>query len=193
MTPTPSLRFLAGAAARRVRWRNGLGWTRELLCVPDADDWTWRLSIAEIEQTAPFSSFPGIDRVLVLLSGSRLRLAFDDGETQLLEAPYAHHRFAGERAVTGELLAGPTRDFNLMWKRDAVDAQLEVLAFDGPLRIETSADAEGAIHLLQGSAVLEGFALEPEDTVTYAATSTPRSLVLEGRGTALHVRIQRRS
>ena len=28
---------------RRVRWRNQLGWTREIVKVPDGDDWGWRL------------------------------------------------------------------------------------------------------------------------------------------------------
>jgi hypothetical protein len=49
---------------RRVRWKNGAGWTREIVRVPDREDWDWRLSIAEIEQDAPFSVFPGIDREL---------------------------------------------------------------------------------------------------------------------------------
>ena len=61
---------------RRTRWKNGQGWTREILRMPDSDDWTWRLSIAEIEQDAAFSSFPGIDRELILLQGNGLRLAF---------------------------------------------------------------------------------------------------------------------
>ena len=64
---------------RRERWRNGLGWTREIHAAASraaaspaaadpaaGDSWEWRLSIAEIEHDAPFSSFPGVDRELVL-------------------------------------------------------------------------------------------------------------------------------
>ena len=109
---------------RRMRWKNGAGWTSEILRVPDRDDWDWRLSIAEIDADAPFSAFPGVDRELVLLDGNGLRLRFADGTVHPLLPPHGRLRFAGEHAAHGELLDGPTRDFNLMWKRDAVDARL---------------------------------------------------------------------
>jgi environmental stress-induced protein Ves len=48
---------------RRERWKNGLGWTREIAREPaDGDAWTWRLSIAEVEKDGPFSAFPCCDR-----------------------------------------------------------------------------------------------------------------------------------
>ena len=50
--------------------------------------------------------------------GNGMRLRFDDGEVNELHPPHDRMRFAGERAVTGELLDGPTQDFNLMWRRD---------------------------------------------------------------------------
>ena len=65
-----STRVIPANEYRRMRWRNGAGWTREIHAEPSAEDWTWRLSIAEIEQDAPFSCFPGVDRELVLLSGN---------------------------------------------------------------------------------------------------------------------------
>src|SRR5690606_28066287 len=123
----PSARILPAAAYRRERWRNGAGWTRQIHAEPSADathEWDWRLSIAEIESDAPFSGCPGVDRELVLLEGEGLRLRFDDGEQHTLLPPHDRLRFAGERALVGELVDGPTRDFNLMWRRDAIDAQL---------------------------------------------------------------------
>jgi len=109
---------------QRVRWKNGLGWTREIVRVPDVDDWDWRLSIAEIERDAEFSAFPGIDRELVLLSGNGLRIVFDDGDTHTLLPPHDQLRFAGERKARGELVDGSTHDFNLMWRRERLDARL---------------------------------------------------------------------
>ena len=85
-SPQSSLVLHAGDY-RRMRWKNGAGWTSEILKSPDADDWNWRLSIAEIETDAPFSAFPGVERELVLLSGNGLRLRFDDGETRELLPP----------------------------------------------------------------------------------------------------------
>ena len=61
--PSPQSSFVVRAAGqRRMRWKNGAGWTSEILRAPDVDDWDWRLSIAEIEADAPFSAFPGVDR-----------------------------------------------------------------------------------------------------------------------------------
>lgn len=74
-----SSRVIPATDYRRERWRNQLGWTREILRLGDADAWSLRLSIAEIEQDAAFSAFPGIDRELVLLHGNGMRLRFGDG------------------------------------------------------------------------------------------------------------------
>ena len=51
--------FLAIPATeyRRTRWRNGRGWTREILALPDNDAWDLRLSIAEVDAAAE----PGLD------------------------------------------------------------------------------------------------------------------------------------
>jgi environmental stress-induced protein Ves len=95
---------------RRERWRNGAGWTREIAAEPgDGGEWVWRLSIAEIEQDAPFSRFPGVDREIVLLSGNGVRLRFDDGSVHPLEPPHGRLRFSGEAGVQGELIDGRRR------------------------------------------------------------------------------------
>src|SRR3546814_13266738 len=49
-------RVIAANEYRRERWRNGLGWTREIPAHrPDpGGDWTWRLSIAQLDRDSPF-------------------------------------------------------------------------------------------------------------------------------------------
>lgn len=135
---------------RRERWRNGLGWTREILRVPDTDDWQVRLSIAEIEQDAAFSSFPGIERELVLLRGEGLRLRFADGAVQTLLPPHDRLRFAGEAEIHGELVDGLTHDFNLMWRRDALEAELLHRPLVGSMFFFTEPTTAWAIHLWPG-------------------------------------------
>ena len=129
---------------RRERWRNGAGWTREIAAEP-AGEWAWRLSIAEIEQDAPFSRFEGIDREIVLLSGNGVRLRFDDGNVHDLAPPHGRLRFAGEAGVHGELIEGATQDFNLLWRRDAIDAQLRHRPLVGPMVIFADADLAPAL------------------------------------------------
>jgi environmental stress-induced protein Ves len=105
-----------------VSWRNGLGTTRELVRVPDDDDWTWRLSVASSDGPAPFSTYDGVDRELLLLTGEGLELRFDDGVTTL--TAHQSHRFAGEAPVLGVPLGGATEQLNLMWRRDVLQAEL---------------------------------------------------------------------
>ena len=184
---------------RRERWRNGLGWTREIHAHATAGppgDWVWRLSIAEIEQDAPFSAFPGIDRELVLLSGNGLRLRFDDGEVRELHPPHDKLRFAGERAVTGELLDGPTQDFNLMWRREMVDAQLWHRPLVGPMVVFAEPGTMWAVYLLAGQARFADESGLPDlaatDTALLQADGTRLRHVLDGAGEALLIRLQQR-
>lgn len=121
---TPS-QVISSLDYRRERWRNGLGWTREILRLPaQGDDWALRLSVAEIEQDAAFSAFPGVERELVLLQGNGVRLRFDDGRVAEVLPPHGLVRFAGEETLHGELVDGITHDFNLMWKRELLQAEL---------------------------------------------------------------------
>lgn len=178
---------------RRERWRNQLGWTREICKSPEGDDWHWRLSIAEIERDAEFSLFPGIDRELVLLAGNGLRLRFEDGRVHALNPPHGKWQFAGEDRVRGELVDGPTHDFNLMWRRDRVRADLWHRPLVGPMVIFAEAGATWVVHLMTGNA---GFAeasglpsLAAGDTAILEAGATRLRHVLDGGGEALVVRI----
>ena len=181
---------------RRERWRNGLGWTREICTQPAGDAWLWRLSIAEIEHDAAFSLFPGVERELVLLRGNGVRLRFGDGEVNELHPPHERMRFAGERAVTGELLDGPTQDFNLMWRRDAVDAQLWHRPLVGPMVIFADAGTTWAVHLIAGQARFADQSglqdLAAGDTALLEAGHARLRNVLDGAGEALVIRLQPR-
>lgn len=101
-------------------WKNGLGSTREIAVQPSgsgSDDFLWRVSIAEVDSAAPFSSFPGIDRQIALLDGNGFTMTLDDNRAHALTTPFAPFAFAGEAKVAVTLIDGPTRDFNLMVRR----------------------------------------------------------------------------
>jgi environmental stress-induced protein Ves len=110
-------------------WKNGGGVTRELACYPAGaalDDFVWRISIAEVNRSGPFSPFPGIDRVITLLEGDGMKLTFSDGEQHALTTPLLPYRFRGERIVNAQLAGTASQDFNLMLRRDAVGGSLQV-------------------------------------------------------------------
>lgn len=193
--PAPNSRVIPANEYRRVRWRNGAGWTREIVAEPAVGEWDWRLSIAEIEQDAPFSRFPGVDRELVLLAGQGLRLRFGDGESHALHPPHSRLRFAGERIARGELLDGPTQDFNLMWRRDAYSAQLWHRPLVGPMVIFAEPGTTWAVYLLAGQARFaddSGLpALQAGDTALLEAGESRLRHVLDGGGEVLLIRLQR--
>jgi hypothetical protein len=187
--------LIPGNEYRRERWKNGLGWTREILRSPDAgDDWDWRLSIAEVDKDGPFSAFPGVDRELVLLAGEGMRLRFEDGEHVDLLPPHDRVRFAGERALQAELISGPTQDFNLMWKRDRVQASLLHRPLVGPMLFFAEEGVHWAVYVMGGRARFKdqkpSQMLEQGDTALIDASGTGRMLI-EGGGELLLVRIQR--
>jgi len=94
-------------------WRNGGGTTRELLAGPDAPAWQWRLSVADIATDGSFSAYPGVTRWFAVIEGEGVTLALPAGPRTLRpgDAPLA---FDGADAPDCRLLAGPTRDLNLM-------------------------------------------------------------------------------
>ena len=105
--------------ARRTTmpWKNGGGITHELWRTPRrAPDFDLRISIAEVAANGPFSCFPGIDRIITLLSGGGFRLVGGavDQVVSTIGQPFA---FGGEVPLTCTLLGGPVRDFNVMIRR----------------------------------------------------------------------------
>ncbi len=195
---TPRLHHLPAHEYRRERWRNGLGWTREITRWPQgADAWEWRMSIAEIDRDAAFSAFPGVDRELVLVHGNGVRLRFADGEVAEVLPPHGKVRFAGEREAFGELVDGPTHDFNLMWRRDRWDAALWHRPLVGSMVLFAAAGETWAVHLLSGHAVgvhdAERVRLEAGDTALLEAGPARARLALDGAGALLVMRLQPRS
>ena len=111
--------------------------------------------------------------------------------------PHGRLRFAGERAAQGELLDGPTRDFNLMWKRDAVEAQLWHRPLVGTMVVFLEPGETWAMHLLAGQARFaddSGLgALAAGDTAVLVAGEGRCRHVLDGGGEVLLVRVATRA
>lgn len=102
-------------------WKNGGGNTREIKIFPPQshfDDCMWRISLADVKQSGPFSEFPGIDRHIVLTQGTDMLLHHTDSQKTHTLAPFVPYPFAGEDPISSELLKGATSDFNLMVRRD---------------------------------------------------------------------------
>ena len=139
-------------------WKNGLGSTREIAIHPDgagSDDFLWRVSVAEVDSAAPFSSFPGIDRQIALLDGNGFTMTLDDDRVHALATPFAPFAFAGEARVAVTLVDGPTRDFNLMVRRAWARGDIRVWREPGTQIPDPSTVlvycARGVIDTIEGS------------------------------------------
>ncbi|MCM2252443.1 MAG: HutD family protein [Ramlibacter sp.] len=104
-------------------WRNGGGVTRELVAWPAAGDWTWRISVAEVAASGPFSRFEGIQRWFAVLDGHGVTLELG-GARQTLTPASPPLCFDGAVPVDCRLSGGATRDLNLMVRADRASARM---------------------------------------------------------------------
>lgn len=112
------MRLLPAATREWTPWRNGGGVTSEVAAYPPgsaAGDFDWRVSIARIDQDGPFSSFPGVERSLMPLTGGPLLLDTPTGSVTL-EPGAPPYRFYGDAAIHARILA-PASDLNVMTRR----------------------------------------------------------------------------
>lgn len=121
-----SLEVLRAAERTFVPWKNGGGFTREVVVSPAGSDLTafdWRISIAEIRTPGPFSLFEGIDRLMAVLAG-RLSLAIDGRPAITLTPESDAVAFSGDLPVVGAPLGAAVTDLNVMTRRSRCAARL---------------------------------------------------------------------
>jgi environmental stress-induced protein Ves len=126
----PALRIIRKSSFVPKPWKNGGGVTHEALRMPaEGDSFEWRVSVAHIEASGPFSDFTGYERNMVLLKGEGFKLGFPDGSEHSLKRVGELVRFDGALALDCSLLDGPCVDLNLMVaKAQAATAEVEWLA-----------------------------------------------------------------
>lgn len=129
---TAGVRRLTPSDYRRMRWKNGRGWTTELAVHPrdaqlDGQPFDWRVSLAEVESDGEFSVFPGYDRTLLLAEGGGMDLSFAAAPPQRIAEPYQPLDFKGEWRARCHLLNGPVRDFNILCRRTRFTRRIAML------------------------------------------------------------------
>jgi environmental stress-induced protein Ves len=108
-----------------VPWRNGLGVQYEIICDGSLpDDWTWRLSTADITQDVPFSSFYGVTREFCVAHGNGVVLNINGVDHRC--EPESITKFRGDDEVFATLIDGPMRALNLMVRDGAKHRSLRL-------------------------------------------------------------------
>jgi environmental stress-induced protein Ves len=156
-----------------MRWKNGGGTTTEIARWPDSaqiegelasPSFAWRVSIAGIAGSCAFSLFPGYERTLVLVRGTRMFLHI--GRQPAIElVPYSICAFDGAASVRCALPDGPVEDFNVMVARGRAQAITEIL-YPGSAMVR---------HAIRGSAIL----LHCRDGAALVQMDDGRAFVLE--------------
>lgn len=163
-----SIDIITSSQWQTQRWQNGGGITHQLCRQDDEQGMLWRLSIAEVASDGPFSRFDNIDRIIMLLTGEGFSLHGVGSKPQVLNRPLQPFHFAGETAIHCSLLNGAVRDFNLMTRRAAVQADLKVLTIDRPQHT-LALNPQSIVFVASGQVSIgvngKQFSLEQEQTL----------------------------
>jgi environmental stress-induced protein Ves len=167
---------LTDADVRILPWKNGRGITEELAIWPDGatldrGDFEWRISKAAVDDSGPFSAFPGFDRLLVVTDGDGFVLTHGDHAPRARVRRFEPYLFAGDWPTSAELLRGKVSDFNVLLRRGRWRANIEVLKLGRRRAREALAAGHAFVHVLSGELVArvtaeeEPFALEENESL----------------------------
>jgi environmental stress-induced protein Ves len=162
---------------RTMAWKNGGGTTLEILREP-GDPPALRVSIADINEDGPFSRFPDVDRVILLLEGAGFTLDFD-AHPVTLDTPFIPFHFDGESPCHCRLIDGPVKDLNVMVDRRTHGIKSEVVS-DLHLPAITAPNRQILVALSDTSVCLDDVShpLERGDVVLYQGPLTLSGIAL---------------
>ena len=165
MSVKTSSHVIRSSQCKTSPWENGGGETTEIAVSPTGaglDDFDWRVSVARVASSGPFSCFLGIDRTIAVLEGAGLRLAIDGRAPIELTSGTAPFAFAGDADVEALLVGGEVIDLNVMTRRRRFSHRLNRIEIPGSARLEATgvqtllycAEGEMRVQTPEGSAAL---------------------------------------
>lgn len=169
-------------------WKNGGGVTVELARWPahaSLDEFDWRVSIAKVASSGPFSVFPGVDRIITLLEGEgfalrSLDLHSNDGVIDhQLDQPLQPFAFVGETSIQADLIGGASVDFNVMCTRARCTASVQIITCE----TQMPASAYGLLYVHSGRWLANNQPLATNDGLWWHAreNDTEQTLSLSPR------------
>lgn len=187
------IQILKSKNYREGRWLNGLGLSWDIAAAPDdagAQDFDWRLALAQIDSSVAFSHYPNVDRIFTLIEGKGLDLVFDDRKVLKVDKHFVPHDFPGDAKTACVVYNGPCRALNVFIRRGAWNASVRVLnanedlniisqqttlafALQGSFKLVAGGtlNCRDTLHLSQGDSA----DLKPQskEALLYVATLTP--------------------
>jgi uncharacterized protein len=168
------MHILRSAQHRRMPWKNGGGETLEVAIFPlgaSVDDFSWRVSMARVDASGPFSLFSGTDRILAVLEGA-MNLSVAGRPPVRLSPTSAAHEFPGDAPAHAEVLSTVT-DLNVMIRRSEFSAQVRKLQ---QAKVVTGSD-ETFVLVRSDAQLATGETLQRDDVVRLGPSE---SIVFDG-------------
>jgi len=184
-------------------WKNGGGSTIEIVRDPELDqtatsgvplssEFNFRLSIATITASGPFSSFPGVDRTIIALGGAAVSLTHRKDsvgpEERIDLQPLVPHGFSGEMETHGTISGEAARDFNVMIARDFGRAAVATMRCTSTTTINARSTASVIyVFCVHGpvdvtvSGVSGPVTLDEDDTLEINPWDPGEEITIEGR------------
>ena len=140
-------------------WKNGGGVSWEIAADEELPP-AWRISVALIDRSGPFSDYAGYDRTIVAVDGDPVELSVN-GRHVVLEhgVPFD---FPGEARVECTV-NGSARDFNVMTRRNVLSHDVEMVAI--PQRFILDDDELAFVFVVRGNVLVGTERCETCDTV----------------------------
>lgn len=134
-------------------WVNGAG-TRQELASSTEDGPPWWLSVAQIDRDCPFSTYPGLARLHVIIAGMGTHLT--GAGVDLHAAPLVPIAFDGDTPLDCHLIDGACTAFNVIYDPAHICADLEALSAGAH-----ESDARNvALFCVSGTTSVEGVTLQ---------------------------------
>jgi environmental stress-induced protein Ves len=167
------MRLLRFRDNRRMPWKNGGGETIEIATTPDGatfETFNWRVSMARVEQSGPFSQFPGIDRSLSIIAGAGITLDLPETGAVMLDRSAPPFFFPGDDGASCTLLDGPIDDLNVMTRRGRCRQRVTRYRLAAPANFSWQGDvalviAVGKVDIAAGGTAVS---LDAKDAVQFA-------------------------
>ncbi len=174
--------LIPGASLVAAPWPNGLGVSRDIVRRPG-----WTVSIADLEQDAEFSEYPGADRIFTPIEGDPPpALSFEYGPfvpcPLLVPTP-----FPGD-VPTRSRISTPGRAFNVIVDRRTTRAEVQVLQLEAGDPVPAPDAPHVLLHCLRGRLAAVGELLGPGDSLLGAGPAAPGAAAEEGIALVVAIR-----
>lgn len=184
-----SIEIVRFASIPATPWKNGLGTTTQLAIHPldaDANTFDWRVSIASLRGSAPFSAYDGVERCLAVLEGEVTLVRTTQSDITLTPAS-PPLTFSGSEPIAGRV-TGAALDLNLMYRSSRWRASLRKIDLHESVRLAGDVTMVCALGPMQLDVAARRVELERYDLLRVADVA----IVAQSAATAYAIELEHR-